>query len=66
MNYDGSLRCSNCGKKLGEHLQGKIEIVCPRCHFFEVFTLPPAPCGTCFANTLTKEISYASLEIKKI
>jgi len=29
--------CKNCGKKLGENLEGRIEIVCPRCGVFNKF-----------------------------
>ena len=31
------VRCSNCGKKLAENLDGKVEIVCPRCHMFQKY-----------------------------
>ncbi len=31
------LRCGNCNKKLGENLDGRIEIVCPRCKQYNVF-----------------------------
>lgn len=31
------LRCDNCGKKLGENLQGHLEVVCPRCKHYLVF-----------------------------
>ncbi len=33
----GNLRCDQCGKKLGENLEGHIEVVCPRCKRFNVF-----------------------------
>jgi len=32
------LRCGNCNKKLGENLRGKVDIVCPRCKRYNVFT----------------------------
>jgi phage FluMu protein Com len=38
IDSNGNLRCDNCGKKLGENLEGRIEIVCPRCHYYNVFT----------------------------
>ncbi len=31
------LRCDGCGKKLGENLQGRLEVVCPRCHRYSVY-----------------------------
>jgi len=31
------VRCLQCGKKLGENLEGKIEIVCPRCGHYNKF-----------------------------
>ena len=31
------LRCKNCNKKLGENLDGVVEIVCPRCGHFNSF-----------------------------
>lgn len=31
------LRCGNCDKKLGENLQGRVDIVCPRCKHYNVF-----------------------------
>jgi len=31
------LRCK-CGKKLGENLYGRVEIVCHRCGYFNKFT----------------------------
>lgn len=31
------LRCGNCNKKLGENLQGRVDIVCPRCKRLNVF-----------------------------
>lgn len=37
IDKDGNLRCDQCGKKLGENLEGRIEIVCPRCKRFNVF-----------------------------
>ena len=33
------LRCQGCGKKLGEKLEGRVEIVCPRCKRFNVFVI---------------------------
>ncbi len=33
----GNLKCDGCGKKLGENLTGRIEIVCPRCKRYNVF-----------------------------
>jgi len=41
IDKDGNIRCNGCGKKLAEHLEGKIEIVCPRCKRYnlEVVTL---------------------------
>jgi len=41
IDQNGGLRCDGCGKKLGENLQGKIEIVCPRCHLFNKFDAKP-------------------------
>lgn len=32
-----NLRCDGCGKKLGDNLQGSVELVCPRCHRFNKF-----------------------------
>ena len=32
-----NLRCNGCGKKLGENLEGRVEIVCPRCKYYNVF-----------------------------
>jgi len=41
IDKQGNLKCDGCGKKLGENLKGRIEIVCPRCKRFNVFdTLP--------------------------
>ena len=37
ITQNGDLRCDGCGKKLGEHLEGKIEIVCPRCKRYNLF-----------------------------
>ena len=37
IEQNGDLRCDNCHKKLGEHLEGMIQIVCPRCHYFNKF-----------------------------
>lgn len=34
---NGDLRCDGCGKKLGDNLEGKLEIVCPRCNKFNKF-----------------------------
>ncbi len=34
---DSSLRCKQCGKKLGANLKGEVEIVCPRCGHFNHF-----------------------------
>jgi len=50
------LRCKNCGKKLGEKLSGKVEIVCSRCSHFNVF----------IAQDLTKhnEQSYSLVNTK--
>ena len=31
------VRCKKCGKKLGDKLEGTIEIVCPRCGVFNKF-----------------------------
>lgn len=31
------VRCTRCGKKLGERFDGHFEIVCPRCKTFNVF-----------------------------
>ena len=31
------LRCGGCKKKLGENLQGRVDIVCPRCKRYNVF-----------------------------
>jgi len=32
------LRCKNCNKKIGEHFTGHIEVVCPRCGHYNVFS----------------------------
>ena len=34
IDKNGSLSCSNCGKKHAIKLEGKLEWYCPRCHFF--------------------------------
>ena len=31
------LRCGGCNKKLGENLEGRVEIVCSRCRQYTVF-----------------------------
>ena len=46
IDKDKNIRCDGCGKKLGENLQGRVEIVCPRCKQYNVFTV----------NKLTKKI----------
>ena len=38
IDKQGNLKCDGCGKKLGENLKGRIEIVCPRCKRYNVFT----------------------------
>ena len=45
IDKDKNIRCDGCGKKLGENLQGRVEIVCPRCKRYNKF-----------ANQLTKKI----------
>ena len=37
MIENNNLRCDGCGKKLGENLQGQVEIVCPRCKRYNKF-----------------------------
>lgn len=38
---NNELRCKQCGKKLAANLEGKIEIVCPKCHHFNSFVQLP-------------------------
>ncbi len=39
IDSNGNLRCDGygCNKKLGMHLQGRVEIPCPRCKRFNIF-----------------------------
>ena len=37
IDKSGNVRCDGCGKKLGENLNGYLEVVCPRCKRFNVF-----------------------------
>ena len=43
IDKDGSLRCDNCRKKLGEELTGRVSIVCPRCKRYNVFDTDNLP-----------------------
>jgi len=47
------IRCKGCNKKLGEDLEGEVRIVCPRCHFHNVFK-----------NNLTNDKKSALLSIE--
>ncbi len=42
IDENGNLRCDGCRKKLGGNLQGRVEIVCPRCKRFNVFEMAEA------------------------
>ncbi|KKN56454.1 hypothetical protein LCGC14_0572270 [marine sediment metagenome] len=33
------IRCKKCNKKLGGNLDGKVEIVCPRCGHYNAFNI---------------------------
>ena len=37
IDKDGNLKCKGCNKKLGDTLNGSVEIVCPRCGVFNKF-----------------------------
>jgi len=37
INSKGELRCDKCGKKLAVNLEGRVEVVCPRCRHFNIF-----------------------------
>jgi len=37
INKFGELRCDNCSKKLGFNLEGRVEIVCPKCKYYNIF-----------------------------
>mgnify|MGYP001614090129 FL=1 len=65
---NGDLRCDQCGKKLGEHLEGTIEIVCPRCKRFNVFVttvdaISKLPLTRISLKGLTKSQNYAYNEL---
>ena len=41
IDKDGSLRCDGCGKKLGLRVEGRVELVCPRCKRYNKFESTP-------------------------
>jgi len=43
IDKDQNLRCDGCNKKLGLHLQGYVEMVCPRCKKFNIFDTNKLP-----------------------
>lgn len=60
---DGSLRCDQCGKKLGSGLIGSVVIVCPRCKRYNTFDLA-RHLGILQTDKLTKPETYAMVENK--
>ena len=57
------LRCVKCGKKLGEELNGRVKIVCPRCKTFNSFHYIPELVAF-RAESLTKQsISDTSIVV---
>ena len=43
IDENANLRCDGCKKKLGLHLRGYVEIICPRCKQFNIFDTNKLP-----------------------